>query len=258
MKVSLRAMSWATRFFWIIALAVTITCIYSVTQIQLGFAEPAINLTEETMTITLPITLGNNGYYSIVDLNITTSISDVQDNEISEATTYIPQIPPQENSTILHNITIPLQEIIINTDYLFNDSNFTLHGLAQLEYANLVPFSLETNTTIPWGAPLYNLTVGDPTYSVYNVSHLVVRVPINFDNHSLYFSVTGDLRIEFLNSDHQVIGEAVMFMDVPSGTSYYGQFEAVINTMSIIGIEEAHLYLETSMFNYGPIVIGFG
>lgn len=251
-------MSWAIRFFWIIALAVTITCIYSVTQIQLGFAEPTINLTEENITVTLPITLGNKGYYSIIDLNVTTSISDVQDNKISEATTYIPQISPQDNSTLLHNITIPLQEIMANTDYLFNDSNFILHGLVQLEYANLIPFSLETNTTIPWGAPLYNLTIGDPTYSVYNASHLAVRVPINFCNNSPYFSVTGDIRIEFLNSNHQVIGEAIMFMDVPSGTSYYGQLEVAINAISITGIEEAHLYIETATFNYGPIVISLG
>ena len=258
MKISLRALSWAIRFFWIIALAVTITCVYSVTQIRLGFTEPTINLTEENITVTLPITLGNNGYYSIIDLNITTLISDVESNKISEATTYIPQIPPQDNSTILHNITIPLQEIIDNTDYLFNDSNFTLHGLAQLEYANLVPFSLETNMTIPWGAPLYNLTAGNPTYGIYNASHLAVRIPVNFDNHSPYFSVTGNIRIELLASNQQVIGEGMMFMDVPSGTSYYGQLEVVINSISITRVAEVHLYIETALFDYGPIVMSFG
>lgn len=257
MKISLRAMSWATRFFWIIALAVAITCIYSVTLIRLGFAEPTINLTEENLTVTLPITLGNNGYYSIIDLNVTTLLSDSENSRISGATTYIPQIPPQNNSTILHNITLSIQEMMSNTHYLFDDSNFTLHGIAQLEYANLIPFSFETNASIPWGAPLYNLTIGDPTYTVYNTSHLSFVVPISFDNHSPYFGVTGIIRIEILNSNQQVVGEGAVSVDVPSNTSYYGQLEAVINAISITGIEEIHIYIETAIFTYGPIVINY-
>ena len=159
-------MSWATRFFWLLALAVTITCVYSVTLIQIGFGEPMINLTEEHLSITLPITIGNEGYYIIAGLNVTTLLLDNENNQISEATTYVSQIPPQNNATILHNISLPLDEIMTNMEYLFDDSNFTLLGSAQLNYANLVPLSLETNTTIPWGAPLYNFATGDPTFNI--------------------------------------------------------------------------------------------
>ncbi len=251
-------MSWATRFFWIIALAVAITCIYSVTLIRLGFAEPTVNLTEENITVTVPITLGNNGYYSIIDLNVTTLLTNVKNNRITGVTTYIPQIPPRNNSTILHNITLSVQEIMSNADYLFNDSSFTLYGKAQLEYANLIPFSFEVNTSIPWGAPLHNLTFGDPTYGVYNVTHLSFTVPISFDNHSPYFDVTGMFRIEVLNSIQQVVGEGALSVDVPSNSSYSGQLETVINPVSMVDIDEIHIYIETEMFNYGPIVINYG
>ena len=258
MKISLRAMSWATRFFWIIALAVAITCIYSVTLIRLGFAEPIINLTGENITVTVPITLGNNGYYSIIDLNVTTLLANAEYNRITGATTYIPQIPPQNNSTILHNITLSIQDIMSNEDYLFNDSNFTLYGKAQLEYANLIPFSFEVNTTIPWGAPFHNLTFGDPAYGAYNATQLSFVVPISFDNHSPYFDVTGIFRIEVLNSIQQVVGEGALSVDVPSGTSYSGQLEALINPVAIVEIDEIRIYIETEMFNYGPIVISYG
>ena len=250
-------MSWATRFFWIIALAVTITCVYSVTLIQIGFGEPTISVTEEDLTITLPIILGNEGYYSIADLNITTLLLDSENSQISEATTYVSQIPPQNNTTILHNISLPVDEIMTNVNYLFNDSNFTLLGSAQLNYANLVPFSLETNTTIPWGAPLFNFTIGDPIFNMYNLTSFGVIVPINFENHSPYFSVTGVIRVEIINRANQVIGEGAVSMDVPPGTSYNGQLETIVNAALIDGIERIHVYVETPMFNYGPIVIDY-
>lgn len=257
MNISLRAISWATRFFWIIALAVTITCVYSVMQIRIGFGEPTINMTEEDLNIMLPITLGNEGYYSIADLNITTILSDSENSQISEATTYVSQVPPQNNTTILHNISLPLDQIMANMDYLFNDSDFTLLGSAQLNYANLVPFSLKTNTTIPWGAPLFNFTMSDPILNMYNLTHFGVTVPISFENHSPYFSVTGVIRVELINNSHQVIGEGAVSMDVPPGTSYNGQLEAVVNAFLIGGIEQVHVYVETPMFNYGPIVIDY-
>lgn len=248
-------MSWAIRFFWIIALAVTITCIYSVTLVQIGLGEPTISVTEEDLTIISPIILGNEGYYSIVDLNITTLLLDCENSQVSEATTYVSQIPPQNNITILHNVSLPLDEIMTNRNYLFNDSNFTLFGSAQLNYANLVPFSLETNTAIPWGAPLFNFTTGDPIFNMYNLTHFRVIVPINFENHSPYFSVTGVVRVEIMNSTNQAIGEGAVSIDVPSGISYTGQLEAVVNAALVYGIEQVHVYVETPMFNYGPIVI---
>lgn len=257
MNVSIRAMSWATRFFWLLALAVTITCVYSVTLIQIGFGEPMINLTEEHLSITLPITIGNEGYYIIAGLNVTTLLLDNETNQISEATTYVSQIPPQNNATILHNISLPLDEIMTNMIYLFDDSNFTLLGSAQLNYANLVPFSLETNTTIPWGAPLYDFATGDPTVNIYNITHLGVMVPINFENHSPYFSVTGVIRVELINSAYQVIGEGTVSMDVPPGANYNGQLEAIINTTLISSVEQVQILVETAMFNYGPIVIDY-
>ena len=250
-------MSWATRFFWIIALTITITCVYSVTLIRISFEEPTTYMTEEDLNIMLPIILGNEGYYNIADLNITTQLLDSENSQISKATTYVSQIPPQNNTTILHNISLPMDEIMANVDYLFNDSNFTLLCSAQLSYANLVPFSLETNTTIPWGAPLFNFTTGDPTSNMYNLTHFGVIIPISFENHSPYISVTGVIRVEIINRAHQVIGEGSVSMDVPPGTSYNGQLEVVVNATLIDGIEQVHVYVETSMFNYGPIVIDY-
>ncbi|MCK4633345.1 hypothetical protein KAT42_00810, partial [Candidatus Bathyarchaeota archaeon] len=108
-----------------------------------------------------------------------------------------------------------------------------------------------------WGAPLFNFTTGDPTSNMYNLTHFGVIIPISFENHSPYISVTGVIRVEIINRAHQVIGEGSVSMDVPPGTSYNGQLEVVVNATLIDGIGQVHVYVETLMFNYGPIVIDY-
>lgn len=258
MNVPLRALSWAVRFFWIIALAFAVTCVYSATLIRANFGEPTMTSTDENLTVTLPVVFDNKGYYNIADLNITTSIADYENRQISNATTYIAQIPAKNNATVFNNVTFNLNEIMMLTDYLFNDSNFTLYGSIRLNYANLIPFGFDANRTIPWGAPLFNFTIGIPEYTAYNITHLRVNVPISFQNHTPYFDVTGNIRVEILNNGRQLLGEGTVSVDVPSNAIYSGEMETLVNAAMITGRGQVRVYIETEMFNYGPMVINYG
>jgi len=258
MNVPLRALSWATRFFWIIILAFAVTCAYSATLIRVNFGELTITSTKEDFTVTLPIILDNKGYYNIADLNITTLIADYENRQISKTTTYIAQILPQNNANIFHNVNLNLNEIMTRTDYLFCDSNFTIYGSINLNYANLIPFGFETNTTIPWGAPLFNFTTGMPEYSVYNTTHLIVNMPINFQNHSPYFGVTGTIQIEIFNDRDQLIGNSTVSIDAPSNADYYDEVGMLVNAWMFTEKGQIRVYVETEMFDYGPMVINYG
>ncbi len=258
MNVPLRALSWATRFFWIIALAFAVTCVYSATLIQIDFGEPIITFTEENFTATLPIIFDNKGYYNIADINITTLITDHENKQISKASTYIAQIPPQNNATLFHNVSFIPKELISQGDYLFNDSNFTLYGSIHLNYANLIPFGFEANKTIPWGAPLFNFTIGIPEYSTYNTTHLRLNVPISFRNNSPYFSVTGTTQIEIFNDRDQQFGWGMTSVDVSSDAIFDGNVEMLIDMAMVTPRGQILVYVETGMFNYGPMVINYG
>jgi len=258
MNVPLRALTWAVRFFWIITIAFAITCVYSATFIRLNFGELTTDITEEAFTIIMPIILDNDGYYNIAHFNITTLITDNQNNHISQATTYIPNIPPQNQATVNHNISISLNQIIANEEYLFNDTNFTLHGIVQLKYANLIPFTFSGNNTIPWGAPLYNFTTDIPQYTPYNATHVTATVPISFQNHSPYFNLAGTIRIEIYNDRHELVGEGTTTLDAPPNTQYSGTIETIINTLAMTRSGQIRTYIETPMFNYGPMVMDYG
>jgi len=258
MNVPLRALNWAIRFFWIIALAFGVTCVYSATLIRVNFGEPVMSPTENSFTVMLPVIFDNRGYYNIGDLNITTVISDNEDNQISNATSYIAQIRPQNNVTIFHNVSLNLDEIVTRAEYLFNDSNFTLYGVVHLNYADVIPFRFEANTTMPWGAPLFNFTVGMPEYSAYDVLRLRVNVPISFENHSPYFSVTGTIRIEIFNDRHQQLGSGEVSVDVPPYAFYDGEITTVVDSELVTERGQIFVYVETAMFDYGPVVINYG
>lgn len=257
MNVSLRGLSWATRFFWIIALAFAVTCAYSATLIRGDFGEPIVDYADEGLAIGLPARLDNWGYYTIADLTIQTAIADGEGTQILEETSYIGEIPPQESATVFHNVTLSLSTIAAASDYLFNDSSLTLHGELRLNYADLIPFAITTNRTIPWGAPLFNFTVGAPRFSPHNTTHLRTIVPVSFQNHSPYFPVIGTIRIEIFDNQEQQVGSGSALVDVPSNTSYDGQISMSAGR-SITSEGSLRVYIDTAAFSFGPMVINYG
>jgi hypothetical protein len=258
MNVPLKALSWAVRFFWIIALAFAVTGVYSAMQLRMNFGEPFVTYAEETFTVTLPVIFNNRGYYDIADLNITTIIADSEKTQISRASSYLAKIPPQNGATIFHNVSFHSSEMIAHESFLFNDSSLLLYGLIHLDYANLIPFGVEANETIPWGAPLYNFTAGIPEYARYNVTHMRMSVPISFQNHSPYFSVTGTIRVEILNSLGQLLGTGTTSVDVASNAVYDDSVEALVSTLAATSTGQIRIFVDTEMFDYGPMVINYG
>jgi len=258
MKVSLKALGWAIRFFWIIALAFAVTCVYSVTLIQASFGEPNITLTQRELNIELPITFNNGGYYALTDFNLTSLIVDDQKSQIGRATSFIAKIGPQENMTFYQNMGFNLTEVLKHTRHLFNDSSLTLNGIGHLVYASMIPFSFEANITIPWGAPLHNFTIHELSFSLYNTTHVRLVVPISFQNHSPYFGVLGNIHVEIVNDREQLMGTDALSLNVQSTTNYVGQIELFINTVHVTTTGEIRASFETNSFNYGPLVIPYG
>lgn len=257
MNVPLRALSWAMRFFWIITLAFAITCAYSATLTRIDFGQPFI-VSEEDLEIVLPLAFENNGYYTMDNLNITTVIVGYNDTLISKGTSHVLKIPSLTHSTILHNVSLNINEVVAQDYYLFNDSDLTLLSSIGLNYAHLIPSRLEGNCSVPWGAPLFNFTIGTTEYAEYNATHLRASVPIAFQNHSPYFSLVGSIRIQILNDRDQLSGAGTIRVDAPAGSSYTAQIEALMRIETASHSGEIHVYFETTKVNYGPVVANYG
>jgi hypothetical protein len=258
MNLALRALGWAIRFFWIVTLAFAVTCVYSAAQINVELGQP-VPLPERTgFGVTLPITLRNRGYYRIADLNVRTTIKGMENGSLPDATSYITEIHPQDERTVLHNIDLDVHTIIANPRYLFNDSELQLDSLIRLSYADLIPVRVETTIVMPWGAPLFNFAVGPIEHSSYDLVSRRVTIPISFQNHSPCMNVTGTMHIEVFNSRNQLLGEDTLPVDASPGASYSGEAEIAVQAAQATLTGEVRIYFETDTFHYGPVVTSYG
>jgi len=251
MRQAIRALGWATNIFWIILLFFTVTAVYSAFQIRPGFGQPYTNTSDGTMIASLPFYIDNGGFYDITNVNLTTLVKDNGGLPISGSSTFVRAIPRGSNVSVTHNMTISINQMTTESlSYLlFNDSNLEIDIALKLDYADAVPFKISTNSIVPWGAPLSNLTIGKVSASPYNATHFRVIVPVDFENHSP-FSLDGTMRLELTdNNDHLLVSGR---SSIPAQG---GSVPIEVFVSDPTSIRKVRLSFATSIFNYGPVVI---
>jgi len=263
MNVPIRMLGIATSIFWIILIGFFASAAYSFKDLNFNFGEPQFTTTPTNdLLFSLPIYIDNRGYYSLKEFNLTTVFSDAEGAELSRSSTFVPVIPHGQNTTILHNVTLSISSIAEKgQQYLFNDSSLNCMVVAGLNFAELLPAQLVMNVTYPWGAPFYGFNLGQPQFTVADLSHVGVSVPLNFENHAA-FDLAGNIRIELCNGDGSVLAESQIPLNVAKQTRYADvlEFNVPFDPASLSANPKGHfnVYFSTSMFEYGPLVIPYG
>jgi hypothetical protein len=258
MQQAIRALGWATKILWIILIAIIVTIAYSATQINITFGEPTTTVTEQTVTISMPIDIHNAGLYDINQLNVTTRITDQNGNSLVEGSTLTRIVPKGTNTTTTHTITLNLTKMLTQqNNLLFNDTDLITFQYVAFNYANAIPLSVHANYTMQWGAPLSHLVIGSPTYpQSYDSTHSSISVPVSFENHNDYVPVTGLIRVEIYNSHNTLKGTGSANIDVQPHSACSTQISVLVtNFRTLPASGEIHLFFETSMFDYGPVVV---
>jgi hypothetical protein len=262
MNVPIRVLGIATVILWVFLAAYIGVAAYSFKDLDFGAGEPQFSASPDgTLLFTVPLYINNNGVCNLKDLNITTKFSDADGSEISTSSSYVPMIPHGENATIFHNISLNINDMLNNRDYLFEDKNLPASLTAGLTFAELLPVEISTNLTYPWGAPFYGFTLGQPSSSYVNSTHGGIVVPVSFENHAA-FDVAGNLRVELCGGDDSVLGTAQAVFEVPPQTGYDDSLEFVVPLDSALAtaVQGGHfnVYFSTGLFDYGPLVIPYG
>lgn len=250
MRQAIRALGWASNLFWIILLFFTVTAVYSAFQLRPGFDQPYETTSGGTFTVSLPFHIDNGGLYDISDVNLTTFIKDNYGSSISNSSTFVGLIPHSSNVSATHRMTVSVSQITAgNLSYLLlNDSTFKIDVALKLNYAHAVPFKISSNLTMPWGAPLSNLTLGTPS-----LTSTGAIIPISFENHS-FFALAGTMRLEIVDNHNNAVGEKTTTLNVQSKSNYGTGLDVSISG-DPRNIRAARLYFQTSVFSYGPVVI---
>lgn len=259
MRYAVRSLGWATKILWILIIVFSVTAVYSVMNVQISFGESQVFLSDETVTMSIPLFINNTGLYDLSELNITAGVMDYNESLLSTSSTFVPLIQRGSSVETAQNISLGLGDITSEAQiYLFNDTIFNVDLSAKLIFAHAIPFQVSTNLTLPWGAPLYNFSLGQISYNLLNLTHQELIIPISFENHSPYFGVDGFMQVEILNDNNELLGFNTLDLDVPSHSNYDSQVEIVVDVSEVTRSGEVHFYFETSAFSFGPVVMPYG
>ena len=263
MNVPIRVLGIATFIFWVFLIAFIALAAYSIKDLNFGLGEPRFAAApNDQLLFSLPMYIDNRGFSSLKAFNFTTVFLDTEGSKISSASTFVPVIPPGENVTIFHNVTLNMNDLLDKDEqYLFNDCSLTASVTAGLTFAELLPAQISTNMTYPWGAPFYNFALGQPSYDRLNTTHSRVTVPMSFENHAPV-DLTGSIRTQFYDSAGLLLGESQTALNVTQGSSYKGslEFRVPLSVASSAAVRSGHfnVYFSTQLFEYGPVVIPYG
>jgi len=258
MQQAIRALGWATKLLGIVLIFLAITIAYSATQIDISFGQPTTIPTEQTLTISLPISIHNAGLYGISQLNITTRITDTN-GTLAQNSTLTQAIAKGANTIIAQTMTLSISGILAKqNNLLLDDTNLTEFQYVAFEYANAISLNAHGNYTQRWGAPLGNLSIGNPSYQHYNSTYSMLSVQISFQNHNQYIPVTGNVSVEIYNLRDTLKGTGVVGIDAQPNTSYSTQVNILVSNFGTVDPQGTiNVFFETSMFNYGPVVKTF-
>ncbi|HVO36798.1 MAG TPA: hypothetical protein VMT01_01340 [Candidatus Acidoferrum sp.] len=259
MNVPIRMIGLATTFFWIFLIAFTATVAYSAKDLQFSFGELQVGGdSHNNLVLSLPIGVVNQGYYDIDAFNISTYITDLDGFRITRGSTFTPVIAKGGNITIYHNVTLSIDRLLRHgRNYLLNDTTMNVNESVSMRLANFIPVQASANFSIPWGAPLYNFELGDPTYSPYNLTHFSVVVPISFENHAS-FDVVGNVQASMYNDADMQTGTGQTTINAAQHSSFNGLLEFYVQMSNVTPTGRFEVNFQTSLFDYGPLVIPYG
>ncbi len=255
MRYAVEALGWAAKILWIFLIVFSVTSVYSAMNIKMGFGEPKISLSNGLAVISFPWIFNNTSFYDLSELKLTAKATHPNGSLVSMSTTFLPLLPRGTCIETAHNLSLRLDDL----EYpLFEDTLFNVNMSLGLKFSQAIPFQVSLNTTVPWGAPLYNFSVGQVSYDLYNFTHQKAILPLFFENHSPYFGVDGIMQLEFHNDRSELLGSETLSLNVPSHSRYDSQVELLVDVSKITLKGELHFFFKTSTFSFGPLVIPFG
>jgi LEA14-like dessication related protein len=214
--------------------AVAYTLLHSIPTLSIG--APSQNISDGVLEIIIPANVTNRGFLaiSISDLSVIVAVKGV-DGEVApliEARGNRLTLPPGESGTLWVRTTMDTSKISpeIMRAIMVDDQEFKITTLFRGSVQPFFNILVSANDTLRWGAPFKDLQMHDPSFGVYNATHLLIEVPISFKNNSTMFSVSGTGKIIVVDEEYKVVGYGQAYMNVRPGSEYSGTIDVYLET----------------------------
>ncbi|MFQ6011548.1 MAG: hypothetical protein ACE5KG_05195, partial [Nitrososphaerales archaeon] len=130
-----------------------------------------------------------------------------------------------------HRFTIDLANLSPESldSLLYEDGTLGLDLDVSTGIAPFLETKLSAEGTMPWGAPLGNLRFGDTAVSNHNSTHVLVAVPLSFENRSPFVNIDGKVSATVFNAtSNTVVGSGQLDVVAPSGTSFSDRIQTFL------------------------------
>ena len=250
MRVSIRIISIATSAFWIFLIIFSASAIYSMKDFQVNLGQPQTSTTEDhELMFSFPVSVVNTGLYEIADLNISRSLLDEEGSAIAGTSIFIPMIAQGQTINVTQNVKLNITDLLqTHQNLLNNDTDLTTNTRLSMLAAGMIPVQASSNSSMQWGAPLYNLTLGTPQLAIFNTTYFVATVPLSFENHA-FFDLSGTVWLRAYSNSGELIGQDQISIQAAQHSSYDGNLEVYVPSAAgpIVRLE---IYFVTTFFNY--------
>jgi hypothetical protein len=258
MRVPIRIIGIATSAIWAFLIIFMVTAIYSMKDVRLNIEQFQNSMTQDNqLLLSFPISIVNTGFYNLAQFNISTLVLSANGSTLANGSTFIPIVVHERTVNVTHDITLNLTDLLLaNSDMLFDDSELNAKVTVSMRAAEAIPILASSNISIPWGAPLYNLRIGNPEYSTYNATHSRVLVPLSFENHA-FFNLTGTVQLHVYDNANTQVTQTTMNFKVLEHSPYKGNMELYI-PFGITPRIHFEMFFAFPFLNYGPVVVPYG
>jgi len=268
MKQTARMLGWTTNLMGVVVLILLSLMGYSlfdtlVFKQGIGFGEIQYGWNNESIHLSIPFIVNNTGKFLISDVILSTNISDQNGVLITGSENSLPHISEgsieqerQELSLRLSDMTsVELNHLLIQDSQLRVDSDLSF------TYANLVSFKMQLlNNSIPWGAPLHNLSINKPIHQdPFNATHYKTYIPISFENHAPL--TLESVHLTLLNDQMESLSSKKVALNVRPTEVFSKNLEFFIENVDLQRHTDRgfiQLFLQTPENIYGPVEIPYG
>jgi hypothetical protein len=250
MRVPIRIIDIATSAFWIFLIIFSASVVYSVKDFRVNLGQEQTSATEDNeLLFSFPVSVVNSGLYEIADLNFSKTILDNTGSTIVGGSIYIPVIGQGQTINFTKSVKLNVTDLLqTHQSLLYNDTDLTTITRLSMLVAGVIPVKASSNSSMPWGAPLYNLTVGTPQSAMFNATYSLVTVPLSFENHA-FFNLTGTVWLRAYGPTNELIGQGQTDIEVTQNSPYNGNLEVIV-PLGAGSIARLEVFFVTTFFSY--------
>jgi hypothetical protein len=225
---------------------------------QISLGQPQTSTTEDhELLFSFPVSVINTGLYEIADFNISRNFLDEEGSAVAGGSISIPVIGQGQTINVTQNVKLNVTDLLqTHQSLLNNDTDLTTNTRISMLTAGVIPVQASSNSSMPWGAPLYNLALGTPQLAMFNATYSMATISLSFENHA-FFDLTGAVWLRAYSNANELIGQGQTSIQVAQHSPYDRNLEVYVPSGAgpIVRLE---VYFVTTFFNYGQEIAAHG